>query len=232
MENPNTLLRATIIVRALSLILAGCGLYGLTELVISLKIPHSLRPVGDLLFPLVFRSLIFLVCGWWLRAASRGWNHRTAGSVRQLCAASGTVGYFLFITLAARLNLLNHTAPPEPPWHMMWELIAAAFFAVVYILFSRRLVSQLGLHDERSWAQQKRSLESGLGWLIFLLWGAGFGTVQDLMEKKYGPHYTPNEPWGILAFLGPVFLAAIIYKLSVHLLLPPKPTEGSALPAR
>jgi hypothetical protein len=59
--------------------------------------------------------------------------------------------------------------------------------------------------------------------ITFFLWISGSAVAFELMPKAIGQEYVPKEPWGLLALLGPVLLAIIIYKLGVRLLTPQGP---------
>jgi hypothetical protein len=80
MKKPSGVLRATIIARALSLLLVGGGILGLVASVPLLTIPWP-RPFDRTqIFFYIFGLIPLFVCLWWLHAAWLGWRRVAAAA--------------------------------------------------------------------------------------------------------------------------------------------------------
>jgi hypothetical protein len=174
-----------------------------------------LPPLGDLVFRLGFSTLFLSLCAWWLRAAWIGWRRCSAGAVRGLCLASTFAACVFCDVMIGKLH--REPAGQTPSVTMAPELVAAVLGTVVYFVSSRLLVSRLGLKDERSPAEQIRSVKWWLRLVAFLLW-TNFGEAAFALVPK--EHNIPKNPWDFVMFLGPAVLAYILYKLGVRLLTP------------
>jgi hypothetical protein len=91
---------------------------------------------------------------------------------------------------------------------------------IAHFLAVRLLTSGLRLVDERTVSQRRKSIERSLGFVTFLMWTSVTCVALDLVPKEHGEPNIPQEPWGLIAGLGPVVVAVLIYKLGVRLLAP------------
>jgi hypothetical protein len=209
---------ANVLARVLSILLAGLGAYGLKMLFLAVAVNARQGTLVDALyFGTALDAIFLLISSWWLYAAWLGWHHRSARSVRWLCAAS--VFVFEFFVLA-RIKLLPGAAGLPQSLNQLVEIPAALVAAGLYILLTRYLVSRLGLADERSRSQRKRAVERWLGLLIFLLWWSGFSAALEFAPRAYGTADLRPAQWFLFALFGSVLASTLIYKSGVRLFAP------------
>ncbi len=221
--------RASTIARLLSIILTGCGVYPFWLSIVGLiKMVRHLTSAGDFILGVIFGLLTLLVSAWWLRAAWLGWQHRTARGIRSLSAAVASLA-FMF-----GLHMFGSSEPPTigksfaSPWRVaLAGAIGPLLIVATYFFLNRFLSARLGLKDERSVAQQRRSVEQWLGLATFLFWTGGSRFLFDVMNRKNGHGHLPQDVPGFIAIFIPIILAVIIYKAGVWFFAPHAPATSA-----
>jgi hypothetical protein len=218
-----------VVTRCLAVGLCAVGIYGLVSLVLAeLDAIHRSVFKSTLWFGLIFDVLSAAVCVWWLRAAWLGWYHRSAASVRSLCAGWAIVLFLAGVYVDARICGPVTPAATGPIWQYILDACAAFLAASASLLGSRRLVNRLGLADERGALECKHSAENWLKLPAFLLWLGASDLAEKLIPKDHQYPLIPAEPWwGLVACLGPILVAVITFKSSVRLVGPAKSTSAT-----
>lgn len=213
--------RAERMARLLSMMVAGFGIWVFVQLVLQL-IPDAQKSLSgsELSRMLVFGLFNLLLSAWWLWAAWLGWNHRTASAIRWLSVAFFAVAAGVGIHLAVDSPSAAAGNSSKSLPHQPFIFLAAPLVAGLNLYLNRFLTSRLGLKDERSFQQQKWSVERSLGLSTFLFWTSGISVFSDLLPRYFGRQFKDLQPYGFVAKIVPVILAIIIYKVGVLILAP------------
>jgi len=230
MENLASFSRSETIIRTLSVILAGFGVCVFALPLENFLNTRSLPVRWALLFQILFNAIVLLIGGWLLRSSWLGWHHRSARSVRHFCATLVVaVGLCGGMGIDGEFHPSSATPPlSEVSRRRITETAALFAGTVAYFVISRLLVRGLGLKDERSMSEQVRSVKRWLGFITFFFWTSSV-IVLDKMAKEHGELHILKEPWGLIALLGPILLAGVIFKLGVRLLRPSQPGRSLAV---
>lgn len=209
---------AAILVGALGLYIIGVMLQPLWRMLHS----DDADWVG-MLFMVLFTTLMFAFGGYCLFVAFQAWSNVSAIVMRRLSLIVALVFCIMLLPIGKRLGTLSPWLQERTWWQVTTPIVIIAG-GIFYWLCSKLLIKWLALPEIIDWSRREKAARHFFWWLAFFLYMASFAVILDLAPKK-PPYDVPKEPWGIMALLGSILPAYLIYKVGVYIFLRKKSVD-------